>query len=149
MGNSTSSTDRDAIVEAVNRYAYGLDGRDWKLLDQVFTEDAVARYGGPDGALLDGRAAIVASIRAHLDGCGPTQHLLGNHIVTVEGDEAIAHCKARVYHQGAGTRAELTPYECFGVYEDRLKRTPEGWRIAERHFNVHHQVGDFAILRPA
>lgn len=141
--------DRDAIVEVVNRYTYGLDERDWTLLDHVFAPDAVGRYGGSESALLEGRETIVAAIRSFLDGCGPTQHLLGNHVVKIQGDEASAWCKARVYHYGAGERASLTPYECFGVYSDRLIRTAEGWRITDRSFDVQHEVGDIAILQPA
>jgi hypothetical protein len=145
---TTETTDRDAIVDVVNRYAYSLDERDWALLDQVFAVDATGQYGGP-GSPLEGLEAIGASIRSFLDGCGPSQHLLGNHIVEVNGDEAVSRCKARVYHYGAGERAALTPYECFGVYRDRLRRTPEGWRIAERVFDVQHAVGDIKILQPA
>ena len=104
-------SDRDAIVEVVNRYSYSLDERDWDSLDQVFTADAVGRYGGQ---ALNGRAAIVASIRSFLDGCGPSQHLLGNHIVELDGDQAIARCKARVYHYGAGERAALAPMSASG-----------------------------------
>lgn len=145
---SLEISDRDAIVEVLNLYSYCLDERDWLLLDQVFTADALGSYGGPGSPSLKGREAIVASIRAFLDGCGPSQHLLGNHIVEVDGDEAVSRCKARVYHFGAGERAALAPYECFGVYRDRLSRTPEGWRIAERVFDVQHAVGDIAILHP-
>ncbi|TVZ02184.1 nuclear transport factor 2 family protein [Trebonia kvetii] len=141
--------DRAAIVDVVSRYTYSLDERDWTLLDQVFSADAVGRYGGPGGPPLEGRDAIVAFIRSFLDGCGPTQHLLGNHMVEVAGEEATARCKARVYHHGAGERAALTPYECFGVYRDRLRRTAEGWRITERVFDVQLAVGDIAILQPA
>ncbi|MGW9131860.1 nuclear transport factor 2 family protein [Streptomyces sp. NPDC055681] len=103
------STDRDAVVDVVNFYTYALDEREWRLLDHVFTADAVGYYGGPGSAPLEGRAAVVASIRSFLDGCGPTQHLLGNHIVTIDGDKAVARCKARIYHYGAGERAALPP----------------------------------------
>lgn len=145
---SSESSDRDAIVEVVNLYAYCLDERDWPGLDEVFAADAVGIYGGPDGPQLEGRPAIVASIRSFLDGCGPSQHLLGNHIVEIDGDEATSRCKARVYHYGLGDRAALEPYECFGVYRDHLRRTPDGWRISRRVFAVHHAVGDIAILQP-
>jgi len=144
-----SDSDRDAVTDVVNRYAYALDGRDWALLDDVFTADAVARYGGPDSPRLEGREAIVSSIRSFLDGCGPSQHLLGNHTVVVDGDVAVATCAARVFHYGAGERATLTPYECFGVYRDRLRRTSRGWRIADRTLEVHLELGDIAILQPA
>ncbi|WP_281260881.1 nuclear transport factor 2 family protein [Nocardia nova] len=37
----------DAIADVVNRYAYALDDRDWRRLDEVFA-DVVVRYGSPD-----------------------------------------------------------------------------------------------------
>ncbi|MEV5835419.1 nuclear transport factor 2 family protein [Nocardia sp. NPDC052112] len=144
----TSGSERDAIIDVVNHYAYALDDRKWHMLDQVFTLDAVARYGRSDQPPLIGRETIVASIRSHLDGCGPSQHLLGNHVVNIDGDTATATCKARVYHYGAGSRSSLVPYECFGVYRDRLRREPSGWRIFDRVFEVQLTVGDAQILQP-
>jgi ketosteroid isomerase-like protein len=141
--------DRQAITDVVNQYAYALDIRDWAALDDVFTADAVVRYGGPDSPPLEGRQAVITAIRSSLGGCGPCQHLLGNHLVDVQGDRAVAVCKARVFHYGAGPRAELIPYECFGVYRDRLRRTPEGWRIEERTFEIHLATGDQDVLQPA
>ncbi|MFF0501605.1 nuclear transport factor 2 family protein [Nocardia aobensis] len=143
-----NNSDRTAIIDFVNRYAYALDEREWATLDDVFTVDAVARYGSLRSRALVGRTAIVASIQGYLGGCGPSQHLLRNHVVNVEGDLATALCKARVYHYGAGPRAHLTPYECFGIYRDRLRREQPGWRIYERTFDVSLAVGDETILQP-
>ncbi|MDA3629351.1 nuclear transport factor 2 family protein [Saccharopolyspora oryzae] len=144
-----SCQDRNAVTDVVNRYAYALDTRQWSSLDEVFAADAVARYGSPEASPLHGREEIVASIRSHLDGCGPSQHLLGNHLVEISGDTATAICKARVFHYGAGTRSELPPYECFGVYRDHLRREPAGWRITDRTFDVHLAIGDIEVLQPA
>ncbi|WP_433634878.1 nuclear transport factor 2 family protein [Nocardia sp. CA-120079] len=140
--------DRAAIIEIINRYAYALDSREWGMLDQIFSGDAVARYGSHESAQLIGREAIVKSIRSFLGGCGPSQHLLGNHIVEIDGDSAISVCKARVYHYGSGSRSELEPYECFGIYRDQLRRLAEGWRISSRTFEVQLTVGDPEILQP-
>jgi hypothetical protein len=114
-------------------------------LDDVFHPQAVGVYG----ATLTGRAAIIESIRSFLDGCGPSQHLLGNHQIAIDGDEAQSLTKARVLHVGAGERARLTPYEAIGVYRDRHLRTAEGWRITNRHFDVQIAIGDINILHPA
>jgi hypothetical protein len=62
--------------DVLNRYGEAADRRDWPLYDQVFTSDATADYGM---SKLTGRQAIVNLIRKSLGGCGPTQHLLGNH----------------------------------------------------------------------
>ena len=141
-------SDEVAVTAEVDRYANALDDREWTLLDEVFAEDAVARYGGADSAPVTGRTAIVAMISSMLDGCGPSQHLLATHIVTADGDRAESACKARVYHYGAGAKAALAPYECFGVYRPPLRRTAAGWRITELLFDVHHTVGDIRIVTP-
>ncbi|WP_241249926.1 nuclear transport factor 2 family protein [Rhodococcus sp. X156] len=141
--------DHADVTAVVNRYAYALDDRDWDRLDQVFTEHAVARYGHPSRPVIEGRVALVDSIKAMLGGCGHSQHLLATHVVTVDGDTAESTCKARVYHHGAGERAALAPYECFGVYRHQLRRTAAGWRITDLLFHVQHTVGDINVLQPA
>lgn len=132
--------DRHQIIEALARFAAGLDRKDWDVLRGLLAPDAAA-YGssGPD--------AIIAKVRAHLGGCGPTQHLLGNHRIEVDGDRARSLTCARVYHQGAGDREDGF-YECFGEYEDRWTRTAEGWRLFRRSFEITLQRGDFGVLRP-
>lgn len=145
----SSHDDNEAIIRAINLYAYALDERRWDWLDEVFAADAVARYGSEESPLIEGREAIVTSIRSYLDGCGPSQHLFGNHLVELDGDTATTRVKARVYHYGRGERARLTPFENFGVYRDRFQRGPDGWRIVERLFDVYHVVGDIDILQPA
>ena len=129
-----------AVVDTVVRCAAAFDRRDWAALDDVFTEDAV-------GYDVEGRDAIVRFVRSFLGGCGPSQHLLGNHQVTIDADRASSVCKARVFHVGMGERSHLT-YECFGNYWDDLVRTGEGWRIAARRFEVTITLGDPSVLRP-
>jgi 3-phenylpropionate/cinnamic acid dioxygenase small subunit len=137
--------DRHAIVDLLNTYAACLDTRDWPVLNNVFHQQATGIYG----VTLDGRAAIVASIRGFLDGCGPSQHLLGNYQISIEGDHAESSTNARVLHLGTGKQAALKPYEAIGVYRDRYVRTDEGWRIIHRHFDVHITLGDINVLQPA
>lgn len=134
-------SDQDAVADVVNLYAYALDNRDWARLDEVFASDAVVRYGSVDAPPVQGSANIVTTIRSFLDRCGPSQHLLGNHIIDIDGGTASSTCKGRVMHIGRGDRAVST-YECFGVYRDRLSRSAAGWRIVERSFEIHFELGD-------
>jgi hypothetical protein len=140
-----SCAERQTIITILNRYATCLDSRDWPGLDEVFHPDATARYS----VALHGRPAIVESIRGFLGGCGPSQHLLGNYEIGIDGDQAQATTKARVIHVGAGERARLTPYEAIGVYRDQFVRTTDGWRITHREFDVHITLGDIEVLQPA
>jgi len=140
-----SCSNRQAIIDVLDRYATCLDTRDWLGLDEVFSPDAKAQYG----LRLEGRPSIVSSIRGFLGGCGPSQHLLGNYEIRIEGDHAEAVTKVRVIHVGAGERATLAPYEAIGVYRDELARTTDGWRITHRTFDVHITLGDIEVLQPA
>jgi len=134
--------DRAAVIDTVNRYATALDSREWTLLDEVFTPDAVADFGaGP----LHGRDALCGLIRRMLDGSGPSQHLLANHRVEVRGDTARCVCQVRAFSAGAGAAAGRS-YELFGEYRDQLVRTPEGWRIARREMSIHHEIGARDVL---
>lgn len=136
--------DRTAIVELLNRYATCLDERDWSGLEDVFHIDARGHYGSP----IQGRSAIIASIRSFLGGCGPSQHLLGNYHVDIDGDHARSSTQARVIHLGSGERMRLTPYEAIGTYHDEHVRTADGWRIIIRHFDVRISIGDIGVLNP-
>ncbi len=143
---SAESADRHAIIDVLNRYAEALDHREWGLLDEVFRADATADYGA--GAL-EGRDAIVGSITDLLGGCGPSQHLLGNFQVSIEGEHARSVCRIRVFHQGLGAKGSLEPFECFGEYHDELRRGLDGWRIARREMITTITRGDFGVLGPA
>lgn len=140
---ASTAEEQKAIVDVVVRCAAAFDLRDWNALEEVFTADASA-YG------VDGRDAIVRFVRGFLGGCGPSQHLLGNHHVILEGDggrSAKSVCKARVMHIGAGDNSHLS-YECFGNYWDELVLTDSGWRIAHRRFEVTIARGDTSVLQP-
>ncbi|MFI0357552.1 nuclear transport factor 2 family protein [Actinomadura sp. 9N407] len=132
---------REEIVHGLCAAATALDTRDWDALGAAFTPDATG-YGA------SGRDAIVAQVRRHLGGCGPSQHLLGNHRVEVDGDQARSLTYGRVMHLGKGPTEGLT-YECFGEYEDHWTRTGEGWLITSRTFRVTIELGDRSVLRPA
>jgi len=136
--------DRVAIVEVLDRYATALDRRDWALLDDVFTADACVSFRAGE---VIGSAAIVAAIRAHLDGCGPTQHLLGNYRVRILGDRAESACYVRAIHVGAAAQVDRT-YEVGIEYRDVLERTGAGWRIAARSFHTLWETGSRKLLGP-
>jgi len=134
--------DRTAVIDTVNRYATALDSRDWALLDDVFTPDAVCRF---ETGELAGREALRDLVRHTVGGGGPSQHLLGNHHVVVEGDAAHCVCQVRAFSAGTGSAVGRS-YELLGEYRDQLVRTPDGWRIARREMRIHHEIGSRDVL---
>ncbi|RKT86991.1 SnoaL-like domain-containing protein [Saccharopolyspora antimicrobica] len=134
-------SDRDDIAERLAELAAAIDARDWESVRAAFLPNA-------HGYRKDGAEAIVRQISDHLGACGPTQHLLGNHRITVDGDTARSLTYARVHHSGAGAMAGKF-FECMGEYDDRWVRTPEGWRLSSRVFDMRIFLGDFGVFGPA
>lgn len=131
---------REEILECLALLAAATDRRDWGAVRDLVTDD-VHGYGAR------GAEAMIATMRAHLGGVGPTQHLLGNHRVTVHDDTARCLSYGRVHHVGTGPMAG-SPYECLGEYDDTWVRTPDGWRLSRRWFEIRIEIGDRAVLRP-
>lgn len=136
------TTDREALIERLAEFAAAIDARDWETIETLFTPDA-------HGYRVDGGPGpIIADMQAHLGGVGPTQHLLGNHRVRVDGDSARTLTYARIHHVGAGPMSGSF-WECMGEYDDRWVRTERGWQICRRSLTIRISLGDFAVLRPA
>ena len=136
--------DRAAIVDAVISYATALDTRDWERLGSLFTDDACWEYSG-SGERISGPTAIVARISASLARFDATHHLNGNHVAAVRGDEAEHTC----YYQAQHVRLGLPGGEMFldgGRYDDRLRRTPDGWRFTHRRITSVWSDGNSAVI---
>lgn len=141
----TAAEDRFAIIALLTRYATAMDQRDWPLLDQVFTEDLVYDAGE---WIARSRIEYLGLVRPYLDGCGPTQHLLGNFRIELEGDRARSAVYVRAYHFGTRELARTT-YEMLGEYRDEIVRTEAGWRSHHRTLRVWGEIGTREVLRSA
>ncbi|WP_240939537.1 nuclear transport factor 2 family protein [Diaphorobacter sp. HDW4A] len=136
-----------ALAQVLTRYATACDTRNHALLADVFTADCVTNYGG---YTRNGLAAVQEMVSAHLDGCGPTQHLIGNLEVEASNDPQSARSKihVRAIHKGLNERSALR-YDAIGSYKDEWRLTPAGWRIHHRRFLMLLEIGDRMVLQPA
>lgn len=125
--------DRLAVVDGLRRYAYAIDDRDFNAVRALFTPDAHLDYtasGGPAGP----RDEVVAWIEQGLGLVGPTQHVLANEQVEIDGPDATSRC----YLFNPLLSADEPPSHVAligGEYRDRWRRGPDGWHIVDR---VHH-----------
>jgi 3-phenylpropionate/cinnamic acid dioxygenase small subunit len=126
------SVDREEILALLIRYALAIDTKDWKLLRSCFTDEASSDYG--DIGSWRGAGDLVMFMEDAHAGMGPTQHLLSNFQIEVNGDEASS-----LSYVHAVTVLASRPddwIDTIGTYEDRLHRGAGGWRIAHRTFRT-------------
>ncbi|MCJ7439204.1 MAG: nuclear transport factor 2 family protein [Acidimicrobiia bacterium] len=134
--------DEREIVGLAVRYCLAVDARDYDALRDVFVADATACFAGRDEIGLE---AIIGRCRDTLDPCDATQHLVSNHLVTLEGDTATAQCELQAQHVRRGGDGGST-FTLGGRYRDRVTRTPAGWRIAHRELEVVWIAGNPGVL---
>ena len=140
----TDADDRFAIIAGLDRYAECLDRRDWAGLRDVFTDDVQMDFTVWQATDLE---AVRANIRSFLDGCGPSQHLLGNYRIQISGDTASSRCYCRVMHFGKDEHEGKT-FESYIEYEDDWIRTAAGWRSRKRVARALMNRGDASLLGP-
>lgn len=117
------------ITAVVNRYAQAVDGKDWALYESCFTTDAEIDYSSAGGAR-GGVAESTAWLATMLAPLSVSQHFITNQVIDVKGAEAT--CRAYFFGVvGNQSEKESSLIWVGGIYEDRLRRTDDGWRIAE------------------
>jgi len=111
------------------------DAQDWPAVAALYAEDArFARPSQPD-VFIEGREAILASFLARP--ARAQRHVIANVVVDVEDADHARAFSVIVLYQGdpapAGERPAMDPKSpLVGTFTDRLVRTSEGWRFAER-----------------
>lgn len=125
-------SDRLEIQDLFARYSFAIDERDWNGLDSVFTPDARIDYsetGGAKGSFSE----IKAWLPGALERFPAFQHMVATIKLTLDGDSATSRTilfNPMVHRDAAG--ADQTFF--IGLwYRDKLVRTADGWRIAERY----------------
>ena len=143
MSDLREIIDHNRIIDVVNRYATGLDRRDWKLLRSIFTDEIDMEFSSV--GIRSGRYDAdrwVRNSEALFAGFGPTQHTLTNHAVTIDGDAA----HTTVYMQAEHFIIEDAPAEnrwtIGGWYEHDLARHSDGWLIHRMALYMTWQTGN-------
>lgn len=144
---STPPTDRDEILDLIGRYAFAIDDRDWDALDDLFTPD-----GRVDFTATGGVAGTIPELKAFLDeafsSIESSQHLMGSTVVSLAPDGRSATARTMCLNPLVFAGGTLATFAI--SYEDRLVRTPDGWRFAERvqrqaHAHVHRDATPFRL----
>ena len=116
------------VAEVLVRYATGIDRRDWTLFRTCFADDCQVDYGMV-GVWNDPDTFTEYFEQLHAP-FGHTMHRITNHVVTANGEGVTARSYFDVivmYADNVHVRTRAA-----GYYDDELKRTDHGWKIANR-----------------
>jgi hypothetical protein len=142
-------TDWRAVLELSTRYASGIDLRDWSAYRRCFTDELridfssfTHRPAPPAPVAADD---WVSMVRSTIDGFESTQHLIGNQVVTLDGDEGGYTAYVQAQHWMSRDRWYLIG----GWYENRVRRQADGWRISACTLHQTWDAGQRELLAEA
>ncbi len=139
--------DRQAVIDRATQYAFNLDRKDWAGFRACFTDQLETDFSdfGAGPARTAPAEDFIAFDQRVLPAEVTTQHLIANHVVTIDGDEAVLFADAIASHH----RADGPPphdYDVHGAYRMVMERTAEGWKIAKVRLSLRWYEGDPATL---
>lgn len=130
------------IRENLYRYATAIDERDFDLLARVFTDDAEIDYAVEQGTRLSA-SEMIPWLRESLRMFARTHHVMTNPRIELASDAArsttyLTSTHVQILHDGSESLVIQG-----GIYRDRHRRTPQGWRIAARRLESVWVQGRF------
>lgn len=120
--------DRQEIVDVMSRYARGIDRRDAALYRACFTDVLDVEMPGASWPAITAEKWTEHALGV-VSAFESTQHIITNHVVELEGDDA--RCTA--YVQAQHWRPE-SAWLIGGQYRNQLSRVAGEWRI--RHLEL-------------
>lgn len=134
--------DHIAICETKARYCRCLDEKDWDGYGDVFTPDVLLDTTGSGGDTVQGREALVRSVRGSIEDATTAHQVHSPEMTVVDADtvDVVWAMQDRVIwgedRAKAVGRRSLTG---FGHYRERYVRCDDGrWRIASSRLTRLH-----------
>jgi hypothetical protein len=144
---------RAEISDVVNRYATGIDRRNWPLYRSCFADQVemdFTSWSGGEPRRISGDE-WVAGVRQTLSAFDATQHVSTNHVHEIDGDEAtcVSYMMALHYLAEGPAPDQRRMHGIGGFYTNRLRRSPDGWRIHACKLTVTWEMGDRSLFQIA
>ncbi len=137
-----SLADRAEITDLFAAYASCVDDKNFTAWQALFTDDG--SYGNrpvPKPLMVEAGQRLLAPFVA-------THHMLGQHAITLNGDEAHGRCYFTAKHIRAADPAGPSD-DVAGWYLVDYRRTAEGWRIVTVRGKIPWIMGDFGTHQKA
>ena len=145
----TQVADKLAVVDALYRFAAGIDLRDKELLASSLAENAVSDFrpaaakAGFEYPVIEGRDVIASALSTSL-GSLDTTHSVTNARVTIDGDTARMDALVEAQHVPRNDPARH--YLMKNRYDVELARNGDVWVITRNTVDNVWRSGDIAVL---
>ena len=120
-------SDRQALQDVMLRYTAGVDDRDFDLYRSCFADDVEVVGMGPEP--IYGADAWLEFVRTALEQYGPTQHMLGPQLATIDGDTAETRNDVQALHT---LKSDGGLFTLWATYLTRMQKQKGEWKIV-RH----------------
>jgi 3-phenylpropionate/cinnamic acid dioxygenase small subunit len=143
---SLPGADLAEIQQLYARYAQGTDFGNAEMWLNVFTEDAVFKIG--ENQVYDGRAQMTEWRRQSFAKRGAVynyRHWVSSWVISPTADGGAM---GRVYWMAFDPTAKVLTVSDTGYYDDIYVRTPNGWRIKQRHAHPDPRSAEGGRSRP-
>jgi len=143
------AADQLAVVDALYRFAAGIDLRDQDLLASALAVDAVSDFGpaaakaGFEYPAITGRDAIIAALTASLAQLDTT-HSISNPRVTIAGNTARMDALVEAQHVSRSDPAQH--YLMKNRYDVELTRSHDAWVIQRTTVDNVWRAGNPGVL---
>ena len=143
------AADRLAVVEALYRFAAGIDLRDIGLLASSLAENAVSDFrpaaakAGFEYPVIEGRDAIVSALTTSLSTLDTT-HSVSNPRVVIDGDTARMDVLVEAQHVPRSDPSRQ--YLMKNRYDVELARSGDVWVITRNTVDNVWRTGDLTVL---
>ena len=123
-------SDRLELQDLVVRYSTSVDRKDWALYESIFTPDAVIDYTAV-GGVRGGPHEVAQWLAKTMPTFPAYQHLVSNVELSIDGDTATG--RAMLFNPMGCRTGDGVQVAWIGLwYNDKFRRTPDGWRFSER-----------------
>lgn len=120
-------SDRQAVQDVMLRYAAGVDDRDFEMYRSCFADEVVVIGMGPEP--IHGADAWLDFVRMALEQYGPTQHMLGPQLASIDGDTAETRNDVQALHT---LKKDGSLFTLWATYLTRMQKQDGEWKIV-RH----------------
>ena len=140
-------TEREQVVEVLNRLFYYTDYQLWnQLKEEVFADEVLLDMTSLGALKAEKMTAqqICDEWAKGFEGLDAIHHQAGNYIIDINGPSAEVKAYARATHYKKDTSNGSTR-EFVGSYDFTLNKTGGNWQLVSFRFNVKYMEGNLDL----